>query len=62
MHKALPNDSATAREVMTIIWFEDGLRVLEPTNPAQQSDLGTWLPGLTPGDVAATSLNPAVPR
>lgn len=62
VHKALPNDSASAREVMTIIWFEDGLRVLEPTNPAQQSDLGTWLPGLTPGDVAATSLNPAVPR
>lgn len=62
VHKALPNDSATAREVMTIIWFEDGLRVQEPTNPAQQSDLGTWLPGLTPGDVAASSLNPAVPR
>lgn len=62
VHKALPNDSSTAREVMTVIWFEDGLRVAEPSNPAQQSDLGAWLPGLAPGDLAATPLNPALPR
>ncbi len=60
-HKALPNDSTTAREVMTIIWFEDGLLVQEPTNPAQRNDLETWLPGLAPGDPAASSLNPALP-
>lgn len=60
-HKALPNDSATTREVMTAIWFADGLRVLDPSNPAQRSDLGSWLPGLAPGDLAASPLNPALP-
>jgi ectoine hydroxylase-related dioxygenase (phytanoyl-CoA dioxygenase family) len=62
VHKALPNDSSTAREVMTVIWFEDGLRVLDPTNPAQWSDLATWLPGLAPDEPAASALNPTVPR
>lgn len=60
-HKALPNNSATAREVMTVIWFADGLDVQEPTNPAQVSDLDSWLPGLAPGDRAVSHLNPRLP-
>ena len=35
VHKALGNTSAQMREVMTVIWFADGLTVLEPANPAQ---------------------------
>ena len=61
VHKALPNDGDAAREVMTVIWFADGLPVLEPHNSAQANDLATWLPGLAPGDVAATELNPLLP-
>ena len=45
---------------MTVIWFADGLRVLQPANPAQAGDLATWLPGLAPGDVAASPTNPAL--
>ena len=58
VHKARPNVSPTLREVMTIIWFADGITVAPPRNSAQQLDLETWLPGLKPGDVAASELNP----
>lgn len=61
VHKALPNESTRMREVMTVIWFADGLAVQPPANPAQQADLAAWLPGTQPGDVAATQLNPLLP-
>lgn len=60
VHRALGNASTQMREVMTVIWFADGLRVLEPANPAQVNDLASWLPGLAPGDVAASPVNPVV--
>jgi len=61
VHKALGNSSTRMREVMTVIWFADGLSVLEPANPAQANDLASWLPGLSAGDLAASSTNPALP-
>lgn len=60
VHKATGNSTGIMRSVMTIIYFADGLTVLEPANPAQQLDLETWLPGLRPGDLAATALNRVV--
>ncbi|KRB48164.1 MULTISPECIES: phytanoyl-CoA dioxygenase family protein [unclassified Terrabacter] len=62
VHKALGNSSSRMREVMTVIWFADGLSVLEPANPAQANDLASWLPGLAPGDVAASPANPVLTR
>lgn len=58
LHSASDNRTDTPREVMTVIWFADGARVVEPTNDGQRADLETWLPGLVPGDMAATPLNP----
>jgi len=58
VHRALGNSSTAMREVMTVIWFADGLPVLEPANGAQANDLATWLPGLAPGEVAASESNP----
>jgi ectoine hydroxylase-related dioxygenase (phytanoyl-CoA dioxygenase family) len=60
VHKALGNTSRQMREVMTVIWFADGLPVLEPANGAQANDLASWLPGLVPGDAAASPTNPVV--
>lgn len=60
-HKALPNTSTVAREVMTVIWLADGLDLQEPSNPAQESDLRSWFPGLVAGDPAASPLNPRLP-
>ncbi len=43
---------------MTVIYFADGARVSEPDSVYRQFDLATWLPGLEPGDLAASKLNP----
>jgi ectoine hydroxylase-related dioxygenase (phytanoyl-CoA dioxygenase family) len=58
IHSAGPNTSETMREVMTVIYFADGTRVTEPINKHQQADLDAWLPGLKPGDLADSDLNP----
>lgn len=58
LHGAPGNPTQTMREVMTIIYFADGTRVGAADNKNRQNDLSTWLPGLAPGDVAASPLNP----
>ncbi|HKX84923.1 MAG TPA: phytanoyl-CoA dioxygenase family protein, partial [Pyrinomonadaceae bacterium] len=58
VHSAGPNRSSTIREVMTVIFFADGAKVTEPINKHQQADLEAWLPGLRPGDLADSELNP----
>jgi ectoine hydroxylase-related dioxygenase (phytanoyl-CoA dioxygenase family) len=60
LHGAPGNSSDRMREVMTIIYFPDGTKVGEVDNPNRQADLDTWLPGLKPGDMAASELNPVV--
>ena len=60
LHCAPGNSSETVREVMTIIYFADGIRILAPDNPNRQNDLDGWLPGLKPGDLATSALNPLV--
>lgn len=61
LHKAGANTSATTRDVMTVIYFASDLIVQTPTNEPQNRDLARWLPGLVPGDAAASELNPVVP-
>jgi Phytanoyl-CoA dioxygenase (PhyH) len=58
MHRAEENTSSAMREIMTVIYFPDGMRVAQPENRRQASDLARWLPGCQPGDVAASELNP----
>lgn len=60
LHKALGNETGAMREVMTIIYFPDGARVLTPENAPQEDDLRAWLPGCQPGDLAASPLNPLI--
>lgn len=61
LHGAPGNPTTTLREVMTIIYFADGTRITDPAgNPNRQADLDWWLPGLQPGDLAASPLNPLV--
>jgi ectoine hydroxylase-related dioxygenase (phytanoyl-CoA dioxygenase family) len=57
-HRAGPNASSHPRSVMTIIYMDAEMRVAQPTNAAQRNDLAQWLPGLGPGDLAASVLNP----
>jgi ectoine hydroxylase-related dioxygenase (phytanoyl-CoA dioxygenase family) len=60
LHGAPGNSSETMREVMTIIYFEDGARISQPDNPAREGDMKGCFPGLGPGDLAASPLNPVV--
>jgi hypothetical protein len=46
------------RKIMTVIYIADGTRIIEPDNPHRPADLERWFPGLKPGDLAASSLNP----
>jgi hypothetical protein len=59
-HGAPGNSTTRTREVMTIIWFADRARITEPDNFNRRRDLARWMPGLEPGDLAASELNPLV--
>jgi len=58
LHGAPPNRAGVVREVMAIIYYPDGTRVLDPDNKGRKFDLRIWLPGLAAGDLAATPTNP----
>ena len=59
-HRASANTSDKVRAVMTIIYMEDGVKVSEFTNSAHPADRDAFLPGLKPGDVAASDVNPLI--
>lgn len=62
VHCAGANGSDRRREVMTVIYHADGARVTECANEHQRADRDAFLPGLEPGDLAASDLNPLVYR
>jgi ectoine hydroxylase-related dioxygenase (phytanoyl-CoA dioxygenase family) len=59
-HKAGANVSKKPRSVMTIIYMDADIQVATPKNQMQHNDLKRWLPGLAPGDYAASDLNPLI--
>ncbi len=58
LHSAHRNTSNHRREVMTVIYFADGARVVTPDNEHRKVDLDVFIPGRAPGDLADTDLNP----
>ncbi len=58
LHSAHANASAARREVMTIIYYADGTRMMEPDNEHRKVDMEVFHPGQKPGEVAASELNP----
>lgn len=58
VHKAVGNSTPRMRKTMTVIWYEDGVKIGEPSNNMQPIDMARWFPGQKPGDVAGTHLNP----
>lgn len=58
LHGAPGNSQDYTREVMTIIYFADGTKVGNADNEHRKNDMAGWLPGLAPGDLAASELNP----
>lgn len=61
LHGAPGNPTPKVREVMTIIYIAEGARITDPEgNTNRQDDIERWMPGLKPGDLAASELNPLV--
>jgi len=59
-HRAGVNTTPKAREVMTIIYMDENIRLHQPKNKNQQNDWDTWCPGAKVGDVVATPINPVL--
>jgi ectoine hydroxylase-related dioxygenase (phytanoyl-CoA dioxygenase family) len=60
LHGAKGNPTPKTREVMTVIYYEDGSRITPPINKDQENDMAENFPGLRPGNIAATDMNPIV--
>ena len=60
LHAAPGNETTQMREVMTLIFMDADMRVTEPKNPNQEADRQRWFQGLTPGSLAASSINPII--
>lgn len=73
LHSALTNNSDRMREVLVIVYYADGARIaqprsLTPNSPFQeqfaermrQQTRESCFPGLKPGDLAVTPMNPLV--
>ena len=59
IHGAPGNSSPiNTREVMTIIYLEEGAIISEPDSDSRRHDLAYCFPDLKPGDLAAGRLNP----
>ena len=58
LHCARENITTERREVVSIIYFADGARVMKPDHEHRRVDMEMFLPGLLPGDIAASDLNP----
>lgn len=61
-HRAAPNESATPRRVMTVIYVDADIQVAEPVNEPQHYDWETWLGRTRVGQVPDTELNPVLYR
>jgi len=59
-HRAGGNSTTRPREVMTIIYMDRDMRLVEPKNKHQRSDWETWCKGAKIGDIIETPLNPLV--
>ena len=61
-HRAGANTTDRAREVMTVIYMNERMRLTTPKNKDQARDLERWMPGLRAGDQLDSPLNPVLYR
>jgi ectoine hydroxylase-related dioxygenase (phytanoyl-CoA dioxygenase family) len=63
LHSAPPNASDRSRQVITVVYYEDGTRAMPSMdNPHREWDFRTYMPGIEPGELAASPVNPVVYR
>ena len=59
-HRAGANTTDKPREVMTMIYMDENIRVTPPKNKNHIADMERWMPGLAPGDPLNSPLNPVL--
>jgi ectoine hydroxylase-related dioxygenase (phytanoyl-CoA dioxygenase family) len=59
-HRAGPNRTDRMREVMTVIYMDEEMRLAAPRNRHQEVDRDAFCPGVVPGAPIATELNPVI--
>ncbi len=59
-HRAGANTTDKMRQVMTVIYMDKDMKLMEPKNDNQQLDWDTWCPGAEIGKVVDTHLNPVL--
>ena len=59
-HRAGPNTLPKPREVMTIIYLDRDMQLVEPKNDNQKRDWENWCPGAKIGEIIDTPLNPVI--
>jgi len=59
-HHTGANTSGTPRAVMTVIYMADGIRLIEPTRKQHFADWQAFMPGVQPGEVVDSPLNPVL--
>lgn len=59
-HRAGPNRSPEPRRVMTVIYVDEDIRLIEPKTAAHVNDRTHWCPGIEVGQVLASPLNPVL--
>jgi ectoine hydroxylase-related dioxygenase (phytanoyl-CoA dioxygenase family) len=57
-HRAGPNRSKEARKVMTVIYIDEEIQLIEPKSKAHESDREAWAPGVEVGQFLDSPLNP----
>ena len=59
-HRAGANTTDRPREVMTMIYMDENIRLTPPKNKNHITDMERWMPGLKAGDQLGSSLNPVL--
>jgi ectoine hydroxylase-related dioxygenase (phytanoyl-CoA dioxygenase family) len=57
-HRAGANTTARPREVMTVIYMDQDMRLVKPKNKNQIADTERWCPNVQVGEVVDSPLNP----
>jgi ectoine hydroxylase-related dioxygenase (phytanoyl-CoA dioxygenase family) len=59
-HRAGTNSTARPREVMTVIYMDEHMKLAAPKNKNQVADTERWCPGVQVGETIASPLNPVI--
>lgn len=59
-HRAGANSTSHPREVMTVIYMDENIRLAAPKNKNQVNDVDRWCPGVPVGQIIASPLNPVL--